>query len=164
MTARRNLLLLVLVVLLLVAALVGGYLSWRAHTDRTEAADQQLRYGEVVAAATAHAEALVNLRHDDPSTFEAAQAGAAEELRVDYEPDGAVVGPVRRDRTVLEGEVTWAGVVDAGTDEATALVATTGTLTSRNTDGEPLDRRLRFRVELVLEDGEWRAQAVELVA
>lgn len=163
MIARRNGLLLVLVLALLVAVLAGGWLAGQAHEEREQAAEQQRRYGEVLAAAVLHADALVNLQYDDPETFDAVRAGATGELRDEYATDGAVVGPVRRDRSVLEGEVTWAGVSEVGPDEAVALVATTGTLTSRNTDG-PSERNLRLRLELVLEDGEWLARSVELVA
>jgi Mce-associated membrane protein len=161
---RRNLVLLALVVALLVATSAGGWLCWQAKDERTRAAELQRGYGEVLAAARSHAEAVVNLRHDDPATFEAAQAGATADLQRDYLPTGALVAPLRRDRAVLQGQVAWAGVVDLRGAAATALVATTGTLTSRITEGEPAERRLRMRLELTRVDGEWLVSAVELVA
>jgi Mce-associated membrane protein len=161
---RRNLVLLALVAALLLAAGAGAWLCRQAGAERARAAELQRGYGDVLAVARSHADAVVNLRHDDPATFEAARADATGELGRDYLPTGDVVAPLRRDRTVLQGDVSWAGVVDVRDDEATALVATTGTLSSRDTDGEPVERRLRLRLEMTRVGGDWLVTAVELVA
>lgn len=164
MTARRNVLLLALVVGLFAATVVGGVLVWEADREREAAAVRQKPYGAVVRAARSHVLAVVNLRHDDPTTFEDARAGATGALLDDYARDGEVVGPVRRNRSVLVGSVIWAGVEELAGDEASALVATTGTVTSRQTEGELVTRQLRLRVHLVREDGRWLADDLELVA
>lgn len=163
MTARRNLVLLALVVALLVATAVGGVRLWRADRDRETTEALQLPYGEVIRAARAHAAALVNLRHDEPATLRRARAGATGDLVDDYTRTGAVGGPVVRNRSVLEGFVVWTGVEELTAGEATALVATTGTVRSRRTDGESVTRRLRLRIHLVHEDDRWLADDVELV-
>lgn len=163
MTARRNVVLLVLVVGLLLASVVGAWFCWRADQERALAAERQDRYGDVLAAGVALGTAVVNLRYDDPETLAAARNGATGELRNEYDETGEVGSQVVRDRSVLDGTVTWAGVSDLSGDEATVLVATTGTVTSRNTDGEPSDRRLRLRIRLVHVDDRWLAEDVELV-
>lgn len=162
-TARRNVVLLVLVVAMFVAVLVGGWQVWQRVGEREEPPGQRA-LGEVVAVASAHAEALANLRHDDPASLAAARDTATAELRPDYEPDGAVAGPVVRDRSTLEGDVVWAGLEEMGADEATALVATSGTVTSQETGGDEVGRDLRLRLTLVRVQGRWLVDDVELVS
>jgi Mce-associated membrane protein len=161
--ARRNHVLLALVVALLVATVVGGFRVWRADRDQEAAQARERPYGEVIEAARAHGEALVNLHHDEPATLRRARAGATGDLAEDYTPTGRVGRQVVRNRSQLEGFVVWAGVEELAADEATALVATTGTVRSAQTDGERVTRRLRLRIHLVPEGDAWLADDVELV-
>ncbi|QZY30639.1 hypothetical protein [Nocardioides coralli] len=164
MTARPNVALLALVVALVVATVAGAALVWRADRDQRAAEARQRPYGEVIRVARSHADALVNLRHDEPATLRRAQAGATGDLVDDYTETGRVGGPVVRNRSVLEGFVVWTGVETMAADEATALAATTGTVRSRRTDGERVTRRLRLRIHLVLEGRRWLVDDVELVS
>lgn len=157
--------LLVLVVTLAVAVALVGVLAWDAQEQRDADAATQERYGEVLAAATAEAEAFVNLRHDDARDgVERVAAGATGEFRERYTEAGdRVVAALERNRSVLAGEVLWAGVVDLDAHRATVIAATAGTVTSRRTDGVPVPRDFQLRLELVLEDGRWLTRDLRFV-
>ena len=129
-----------------------------------DAAAQQ-RYGDVLASATAEAEAFVNLRYDDARAgVDRVAAGATGEFRERYTDAGdRVVAALERNRSVLAGEVLWAGVVDLDGDRATVIAATSGTVTSRRTEGVPLPRDFQLRLELVLEDGRWLTRDLRFV-
>ena len=57
----------------------------------------------------------------------------------------------------------WAGVVDADSDSASVIVATTGTVANSSTGDKPVARQFRIKLDLVHEDGEWRTSNVEFV-
>ncbi len=158
-------LLLSLVVLLSVAVVLGGVLAWDTQRRRDADAAAQQRYGDVLASATAEAEAFVNLRHDDARAgVDRVAAGATGEFRERYTEAGdRVVAALERNRSVLAGDVLWAGVVDLDGDRATVIAATSGTVTSRRTEGVPLPRDFQLRLELVLEDGRWLTRDLRFV-
>ncbi len=157
--------LLALVVLLAVAVALGGVLAWHAQQQRDHAAAAQERYGDVLASATAQADAFVNLRHDDARAgVDRIAAGATGEFRERYtQARDRVVAALERDRSVLAGQVLWAGVVDLHGGRATVIAATTGTVTSRRTGGQPVPRDFRLRLDLVLEDGRWLTSDLRIV-
>lgn len=158
-------LLLSLVVLLSVAVVLGGVLARDTQRRRDADAATQQRYGDVLASATAEAEAFVNLRHDDARAgVDRVAAGATGEFRERYTEAGdRVVAALERNRSVLAGDVLWAGVVDLDGDRATVIAATSGTVTSRRTEGVPLPRDFQLRLELVLEDGRWLTRDLRFV-
>jgi Mce-associated membrane protein len=163
--AGLDLLLLALVVLLLVAVVLGAVLLRDARErDATAAADQE-RYAAVLAAARAEADAVVNVRHDDGgASIDAVAQGATGRLRERYTTGrDAVLRELRRERSVAEGEVSEVGVVALGSTTATAVAATDGTLASRRSDGRPVARDARLRLELVLEDGRWLTSDVQVL-
>lgn len=123
------------------------------------------RYADVLAAATAEAEAFVNIRHDRAQeSIDAVAAGATGEFRDQYaESTEGVLQVLRENRSVMEGEVVWSGVVDVDEDSATVLVATTGTVANKQTGDEPVARDFRLRLELVLEDGRWLTSDLQFV-
>lgn len=157
--------LLVLVVTLAVAVALVGVLAWNTQQQREADAAAQERYGDVLAAATAEAEAFVNLRHDDARAgVDRVAAGATGEFLERYTTArDRVVAALERNRSVLAGEVLWAGVVDLDGDRATVIAATSGTVTSRRTEGVPVPRDFQLRLELVLEDGRWLTRDLRFV-
>jgi Mce-associated membrane protein len=154
-----------LVVVLLVGAVLGGALSWRTHADRADAATRQERYGEVLAAADAEVTAFVNMRYDRASaSVEAVAEGATGEFRDHYVQSAAqVVRVLRRHESLMTGRVVWSGVTAISPERATAIVATTGTVSNTRTDGARRPREFRFRVTLVRETGRWLTSDIEFV-
>lgn len=158
--------LLVLVLLLLGAAVVGGVLAWQAREDRAQAAAEQERYGEVLSAARAEAEAYINIRYDDAqASIDQVAEGATGEFREQYTSSSeSVIESLQQNQTVMEGEVLYVGVVDVDEDSATVLAATSGTVADQETDHQPVGRDLRLRLELVHEDGRWLTSDLQLVS
>lgn len=154
-----------LVAVLVVAAAVGGVLVWQAHQDRASAATQQQRYGAVLAAAHAEAEAFINIRYDDAQAgIDELAEGATGEFREKYTSSSErVVEVLTRNRSVMEGEVHYAGVVDVDQDSAVVLAATTGTVANKQTADQPVARNFRLRLELVYEDGRWLTNDLQIV-
>jgi Mce-associated membrane protein len=154
-----------LVVLLVLAAGLGAALSWRTHGDRADAATQQERYGDVLEAAGTEVTAFVNMRYDRASdSVDAVAAGATGEFRGHYVRSARkVIRVLERNRSLMTGRVVWSGVVAISPDRASVIVATTGTVSNRRTDGAPQARAFRFRVSLVREDGRWLTSDIEFV-
>ena len=144
-----NVALLVLAVVLLVAAVLGGVVAWQAREDRAAAATEQQRYGEVLAAARAEAEAFINIRYDDAqASIDRVAEGATGEFRDQYTSSSErVVKVLERNESVMEGEVLYAGVVDVDRDSATVIAATSGTVANKQTDNQPVSRDFRLRLE-----------------
>jgi Mce-associated membrane protein len=154
-----------LVALLTVACVVGGVQVVHAHDSRQRSATQQERYAEAVADAESGATAFVNVRHDRAEQDLARIAEQATgPLKDRYVDDVArFVKAFERERTVTAGTVVWSGVVRVSASGATVLVATHGTRADRSTDGKPVIRDLRLRLELVPVDGRWLASDIEQV-
>ena len=55
------------------------------------------------------------------------------------------------------------GVTDVATDRATAIVATSGTVANRRTDGEQVPRHFRLRLTLRHEGGRWLTSDIAFV-
>lgn len=157
--------LLSLLAVLTVAVVVGGVLVWQARADRAVAETSQQRYGEVMVAATAEAEAFVNVRYDDAeASLDRVAEGATGDFREQYTSSrDRIIREIRKNRSVLEGEVRYTGVVDVSGDRATVLAVTSGTVASRQTDNQPVERDFRLRLELVREDGRWLTSDLEVV-
>lgn len=163
--SRTDRALLLLLVVLTVGVVLGGVLVWQTRADRAATETEQERYGEVVAAATAEAEAFVNIRYDDASSsLDRVAEGATGDFREQYTSSrDRVEQKIRRNRSVLEGEVLYTGVVDVDGNSATVLAATSGTVTSRQTDNQPVVREFRLRLELVRQGGRWLTSDLEVV-
>lgn len=163
--SRTDRALVLLLVVLTVGVVLGGVLAWQARADRAATATEQERYAEVVAAATEEAEAFVNIRYDDArSSLDRVAEGATGDFREQYTSSrDRVEQKIRRNRSVLDGEVLYAGVVDVDENSATVLAATSGTVTSRQTDNQPVDREFRLRLELVRQGGRWLTSDLEVV-
>lgn len=165
---RLNVLLYVLVVLLVGGVVVGGVLAARERTDRAERTldDGEARlYQEVLSAAVRQAEAFVNVDHENlQQSIDAVRAGSTGTFREQY--DASLDGLreiMQRNESVMTGEVIAAGVVAADRDDATVLVATTGTVANTETGGEEQQRNLRLQLVLVREDGRWLTSDLQFV-
>jgi len=164
--AGLNIALYVVVLLVACAAVVGGVLAWDTRSDRASAAEQQEPYGEVLAAARTEAEAFINIRYDDAqASIDKVVAGATGDFRDQYtKSTDSVIQVLQESQSVMEGEVIWAGVVDVDKDSATVLAATTGTVANKETDGKPVVRNFRLRVNLVREDDTWLVDDLQFVS
>ena len=129
-------------------------------------ADEQERFAEIVASARSVATAFVNIRHDDAqASIDRVKAGATGAFRKQYEKStGGVIDVVKRNKSVMVGEVLWTGVVNADEDSATVIVATTGTVANNQTKGKPSARNFRLQLQLVREDDAWLASDLQFVA
>ncbi len=163
--SRGNIALYVATVLLACVCIVGGVMSWRTHEARERAQVQQERYGDVLAAATDEAEAFINIRYDDArDSIDRVAEGATGEFKKQYSSSTeGVLQVLRQEKSVMEGKVLWAGVVDVDQDSATVIAATSGTVANRQTDNQPVARNFRLRLDLVLEDGRWLTNDLQFV-
>ncbi|MDP3890312.1 hypothetical protein [Nocardioides sp.] len=147
---------LVVVVLVSLCA-VGAVLVWQTQQERSEARDQQERYGEVLAAASAQAEAFVNIDYRSAEESYAAVAeGATGDFKEQYDTSRESVTQVLADNeSVMTGDVLWAGVSTLDRDSATVLVATSGTVSNTETKNEPVARNFRLQLEMERVGDRW---------
>lgn len=163
--AGVDLALLALVAVLLIGSVGGGVLVWQARDVRADAATEQQQYGAVLAAARAEVDAFINIRYDDAqASIDQVAAGATGEFREQYTSSSErVIEELVRDESVMEGAVLHAGVVSLDEGSATVIVATVGTIATRQTDHQPVERDFRLRLELVLDDGRWLTDDLQFV-
>ena len=163
--ARRNVALYVAVLLLACLAVVGGVMVWRTHQDRAQATTEQERYGEVLAAATEEAEAFINISYRDAqASIDKVAAGATGKFRDQYtSASGGVLEVLKNEKSEMDGEVVYAGVVDADHDSATVIAATSGTVSNVQTGNKPVARNFRLQLELVREGDEWLTSDLQFV-
>lgn len=154
-----------LAVLLAAACVFGGVLVRQERSDRQQAAAEQERYGDVLAAARKEIEAFVNIDYRNAQeSIDAVAAGATGDFAKQYDSSAKnVLKILTRAKSVMDGTVVWAGVVDADRDSASVIVATNGTVANASTDNKPVARQFRIKVDLVLEDGDWLTNNVEFV-
>lgn len=162
---RLNVCLYLLALLLGCACVVGGVQIYRVHDQRqTERADQE-RYGEVLDAARATAEAFVNVdyrRLDDSQ--QAVEDTATGKFLQEYQKSASKLAELlRQNRSVMVGEVKAAAVDTIDEDSASVLVATSGTTRNIATGNKERASNFRLRLDLVLEDGRWLTTNLEVV-
>ena len=162
---RHHVALYVVTVLLACLCVVGGVLAWRTHQadERTQA--EQERYGEVLAAASEEAEAFNNIKYEDAQdSIDRVAAGATGDFKKQYSRSTkGVLQVLRQEKSSMEGEVLWAGVVDVDQDSATVIAATSGTVANRQTNNQPVARNFRLRLDLVREGGRWLTNDLQFV-
>ena len=155
----------VLALILACACAFGGVLVAAEHRSRARAAAEQERYGDVLAAAGREVEAFVNIdyRHARDS-IDAVAAGATGDFARQYGARSREVqAAMRRNRSVMDGTVLWAGVVDVDADSATVIAATRGTVSNVRTGEKPVARDFRVTLELQRVDGRWLTSRLDLV-
>jgi Mce-associated membrane protein len=92
------------------------------------------------------------------------QARATGEFAEQYtESADSVIEVLEQNESVMDGTVTWAGVVSVDADSATVIAATTGTVANKASRGEPVPRRFRIQLTLELVHGEWLTSNLEFV-
>ncbi|WP_051551771.1 hypothetical protein [Nocardioides sp. URHA0020] len=155
----------VLALLLGCAVVFGGVLVQREHQDRQRAAADQERYGDVLDAARAEVQAFVNIDYTKAQeSIDAVAAGATGDFAKQYDTSTKdVVKILTKAKSVMEGTVLWAGVVDSDQDSASVIVATSGTVANTSTGNKPVARQFRIKVDLVREGGSWKTSNVEFV-
>ena len=163
--SRGHIALYVATVLLACLCVVGGVMAWRTHDARERAQTDQERYGDVLAAATTEAEAFINIRYDDAqASIDRVAEGATGEFKEQYSSSTeGVLQVLKQEKSVMDGKVLWAGVVDVDQDSATVIAATSGTVANQQTNNQPVARNFRLRLDLVLEDGRWLTNDLQFV-
>jgi Mce-associated membrane protein len=164
-SGRLNPILYVIALLLACACVVGGVLAVQAHQDRADAAQEQARYGDVLQSATKETEAFINIDYRKAQeSIDAVAAGATGEFLKQYqESTEEVIAVLEQNKSIMDGEVVWAGVVDLDADSATVIAATTGTVANVTTDDKPVERNFRVKLDLEKVDGEWLTSNLEFV-
>lgn len=160
-----NIGLFVVALVLTCACVFGGVLVLQQHRDGQRAQEEQERYGAVLAAARAEVEAFVNIDYRDAqASIDAVAEGATGDLAEQYGSSSAgVVELLEREKSVMNGEVLWAGVTDLDADSATVLVATTGTVQNQSTGNEKVARDFRLELDLEKVDDAWLTHDLEFV-
>ena len=155
----------VLALLLACAAAFGGVLVHQERQDRQHAAAEREQDGEVLAAARQEVEAFVNIDYTKAQeSIDAVAAGATGDFAKQYDTSTKdVAKTLTRARSVMEGKVLWAGIVDSDKDSASVIVATSGTVANASTANKPVARQLRLKVDLVREGDAWKTSNVEFV-
>ncbi|WP_395656486.1 hypothetical protein [Nocardioides sp.] len=154
-----------LALVLACACVFGGVLVWQQHSDDQQAQAEQERYGDVLAAARAEVEAFINIDYRDAqASIDAVAGGATGDFQKQYDSSTAgVVKLLEREKSVMDGKVLWAGVVDIDGDSATVLAATTGTVSNVSTKNEKVARYFRLKLDLTKVGDEWKTNNLEFV-
>lgn len=162
---RLTITLYVLVLLLGCGVVFGGVLVAQDHRDRDRAAGEQERYGDVLAAARTEVEAFINIDYQQAQeSIDAVAAGATGDFAEQYDTaTSSVVDVLRRNKSVMDGKVLWAGVVTVDAYSATVIAATTGTVANVSTDNRPVARYFRLKLDLQRVDGDWKTADLEFV-
>lgn len=180
---RLNVTLYAATVVLACAAVFLGFLLWedrdRADTPElgadvgrgvvteigTAPADVQERVAAQLESASAMAVAMTNLDHRDPDTaIKAVQALAAGDFLKQYNSATSDLKKLATQaRSTMTGKVIWTGLVSGDKDSATVIVATSGTVSNKQTDFKERENNYRIQIELVLDDGKWLTRDLQFV-
>ncbi|GAB2457422.1 hypothetical protein GCM10027062_41720 [Nocardioides hungaricus] len=162
---RLDIGLFVAALLLACASAFGGVLAVQQHRDGERAQEEQERYGAVLAAARDEVTAFINIDYRSAQeSIDAVAQGATGDFAKQYDSSSqGVLRLLTRERSVMDGEVLWAGVSDIDSDSATVLVATTGTVRNRSTDNESVARYFRLKLDLQRVGGAWLTSNLEFV-
>ncbi|MGB0098750.1 MAG: hypothetical protein WBP61_00585 [Nocardioides sp.] len=162
---RLNIGLFVVALVLACACVFAGVLVVQQHRDDQRLLGEQERYGDVLASARDEVEAFINIDYRKAQeSIDAVAEGATGEFAEQYDSSSeGVVELLKREKSVMDGEVLWAGVTDVDDDSATVLVATTGTVQNQSTGDEQVARYFRLKLDLQKVDGEWLTSNLEFV-
>lgn len=162
---RHHVVLYVLALILACACVAGGVAVYRTYDNREAAETEQQRYGDVLAAASAEAVAIVTVDYRElEATYDAVTAGATGAFLKQYTDSwDDQVDLFTQSKSITSGEVRAAGVSTIDDDSATVMVAIQGTAQNASTGNKPQERRYRLRLDVVKVDGEWRTSELEFV-
>lgn len=128
-------------------------------------ADEQQRTAEQLEAASRMVNAFLNLRHDEiESNIETVKSLTTGPFLREYtEASAKLARLLRQAKATQIGEVVWAGLVAGDEDDATVIVATTGSVANKLTKFEPRARTHRLQLDLDLVDGRWLTSDLQYV-
>ena len=177
-TLRFNVVLYVAVLALAFAAVLGGIFTvWPAVSGQggapafhnaSQASDADVSsavYREVMTAAKAEALAFVNLdyRRIDES-IDAVSSGATGGFAKEYKAsEKGLRTLMKRNRSVVEGEVLSVGVVAISDYTARVLVATNGSVSNTSTKAKKVERNFRLQLDLTKSEGQWLVNDLQFV-
>jgi Mce-associated membrane protein len=163
---RLNAVLYVIALVLACASVVGGVMVWQEDDTQAEEQATQTQYGTVQEAATAEAEALINISYKDAqATFDKVLAGATGTFKKQYEKSTEGTAQLlAQNKSVMTGEVIWAGVSSIDDDSATVIAATKGKVANNQTNGQRVKRYFRLKLDLVYVDGKWLTDNLEFLS
>jgi Mce-associated membrane protein len=162
-------------VVLLVVLLVRGDNSWfgdKVDDDISISADDVEKdasgadlHHAVLEAASAEAAAFINIDYQDMDTsIQTVRDHATGEFAKQYDKSlESLRTLMTRNKSVMEGQVLAAGVVNADQDSARVLVATKGTVQNTSTGGKQSERNLRLQIDLEYVDGAWLTSDLQFV-
>ncbi|MCW2766939.1 MAG: hypothetical protein JWO11_2898 [Nocardioides sp.] len=163
---RLHAVLYVLALVLACGCVFGGVKVWRENDTQTQVSATQSRYGAVQASATREAEALLNIRYDDAqASIDKVAAGATGKFKKQYESSTeGTIQLLAENKSVMTGEVLWAGVSSIDGDSAIVIAATKGTVANKQTKNKPVARNFRLKLDLVYVDGAWLTDNLEFLS
>jgi Mce-associated membrane protein len=128
-------------------------------------ADVQERVADQLESATAMAVAMTNLDYREPdSAIKAVQGLASGDFLKQYNSATSDLKKLATEaKSTMTGKVVWSGLVSGDKDSATIIVATTGTVSNKETDFKERENNYRIQVELVLDEGKWLTRDLQFV-
>lgn len=122
-------------------------------------------YRDILAAATAHATAFVNLdyRKIDESVDSVTDKSTGAFAKQYAKSGKGLRTLMKRNHSVMVGSVLSAGVVSASDYTARVLVATNGTVRNTSTKNKAVERNLRLQLDLTKTDDRWLVNEVQFV-
>lgn len=127
--------------------------------------DVQVRVAAQLESASAMAQAMTNLDYRDPdAAIEAVQGLASGDFLKQYNSATSDLKKLATEaRSTMTGTVVWTGLVSGDKDSATVIVATTGTVSNKQTDFKERENNYRIQIELVLDKGKWLTRDLQFV-
>lgn len=122
-------------------------------------------YRDILAAATAHATAFVNLdyRKIDDAITSVTEKSTGAFAKQYAKSEKGLRRLMKRNHSVMTGSVLASGVVSASDYTARVLVATNGTVRNRSTKNKPVERNLRLQLDLTKTKDQWLVNDVQFV-
>lgn len=122
-------------------------------------------YRAILAAATGHATAFVNLdyREIDEAITSVEEKSTGAFAKQYGKSEKGLRTLMKRNHSVMEGTVLSAGVVAASDYTARVLVATNGTVRNKSTKNKKVERNLRLQLDLTKTDDQWLVNDVQFV-
>jgi Mce-associated membrane protein len=124
---------------------------------------EQQRYADIIDAATGEATAMINISYSDvQSAIDKVLAGSTGDFKSQYTAaTAALVKLFNENQSVRKGKVLWAGVVAQDPDSATVILATTGTVATKQTAAKA--ENYRIQMQLVSDKGRWLTSDLQFV-
>ena len=127
--------------------------------------DVQERVAAQLESASAMAAAMTNLDYRDPDkAIKTVQGLASGDFLKQYNSATSDLKKLATEaKSTMTGKVVWTGLVSGDKDSATVIVATTGTVSNKQTDFKERENNYRIQIELVLDKGKWLTRDLQFV-